>query len=437
MRVAYVSKALTVAAYRDKLRALSAHVEVRALVPARWDATEREGGERDPGGAPWSAACEPGAPAGSAGRASVPARIDRLPVLFAGHNHFHVYRGARRWLEAMRPDLLHVDEEPYSAVTFQLVRLARRLGVPALFFAWQNLDKRLPPPFGAMRARVFRGVAGAIAGTEAAAAVLRRAGYAGPLAVVPQFGVDAARFAPDARARAAARRRLGIGDAAFVVGYGGRLVPEKGVDVLLAAAAQLPGAHVAILGDGRERRRLEELARRGGIAERVHFVGHVPSLEMPGWLPALDALALPSRRSPGWVEQFGRILVEAMACGVPVVGAATGEIPNVIGDAGAVVPEGDANALAAALRALGDDPGRRTELGRRARRRVLERYTNERVAADTAAFYHAILERHARGAPTAEHAASAAAATTGAPAAGAGAAGIDAAGAAVPAEARP
>jgi glycosyltransferase involved in cell wall biosynthesis len=110
-----------------------------------------------------------------------------------------------------------------------------------------------------------------------------------------------------------------------------------------------------------------------------------------------DALALPSLTRPNWKEQFGRILVEAMASGVPCAGSDSGEIPHVLGDAGLVVPEGDAGALAAALSRLADDPGLRRALAARGRARVLARYTHARIAEKTCAVYRAL----APGCPTA------------------------------------
>src|SRR5690606_9394088 len=170
MRVLYVSKALVVAAYRDKLRALAAHVDVTALVPKRWGAQAPEQdagagrGAAHGGGGIAAAHASPGRANGAAafaeraGAASAPPVITR-PALLHGHNHFHLYRGAGAVLDAVRPDLVHIDEEPYSIVTLQLAELCRARGIPSLFFAWQNLAKRLPPPFGALRARVFRLVA--------------------------------------------------------------------------------------------------------------------------------------------------------------------------------------------------------------------------------------------------------------------------------------
>lgn len=367
MKVLYVSKALVVAAYRDKLRALGAHVEVTALVPARWGGRGPEGGLEGE------------------------VRLQVRRALLHGWNHVHFYPAARQVLDAVRPDLVHIDEEPYSLVTFQFVRLCARRRLPCLFFAWQNLDKGLPPPFGALRAYVFRNVWGGIAGTERAAAVLRRAGFRRSLVVIPQFGVDPERFHPDGAVRRRVRERLAAGPDDFVVGFGGRLSPEKGVHVLLEGVASLPAARLVVLGDGPQRGGLEARARRLGLGERVRFVGYVPSLEMPEWLPAFDVLVLPSLSRPGWVEQFGRILVEAMACGVAVVGSACGEIPRVMGDAGIVVPEGDASALARALRGLAERPEERAMRGRAGRERVLAHYAHERIARATVKFYEALV----------------------------------------------
>jgi glycosyltransferase involved in cell wall biosynthesis len=100
---------------------------------------------------------------------------------------------------------------------------------------------------------------------------------------------------------------------------------------------------------------------------------------------------LPSRTRPNWKEQFGRALVEAMACEVPVVGSDSGEIPNVIGDAGLVFPEGDVAALAGHLRRLQDSQDMRRDLGRRGRARVLDRFTQARVAEQTYQLYRQIL----------------------------------------------
>lgn len=364
MRVLYVSKALHVAAYRAKVRDLADHVDVHAVMPERWGAAPREPGDED--------------------------RVERVPAVLHGHNHLHLYRAPGRPVDAFRPDLVHIDEEPYSAVTAQYIRTCARRAVPCVFFAWQNIDKRLPVPFGALRRYVFQHARGAIAGTEEAADVLRSRGWRGPAAVIPQFGVDARRFRPDERAARTLRGVMGAQDGETVVGFAGRLVEEKGVADLFEAVAQVEGVRLAIAGDGPQREALRERARRDDLAGRVHFLGAVPSTRMAACLCGFDVLALPSRTTPSWKEQFGRVLVEAMACGVAVVGSDSGEIPRVTGAAGVIVPEGNVESLRDALRALHERPDWRAGLGERGRQRVLDGFTSERIAERTAAFYHEV-----------------------------------------------
>ena len=157
---------------------------------------------------------------------------------------------------------------------------------------------------------------------------------------------------------------------------------------LLEAVARLPGVwRLAIVGAGPERDRLEVLARRLGMADRVFFEGIVPSLRMPAFYRELDALVVPSRSQPNWVEQFGRVLIEAMACGVPVIGSDCGEIPNVVDDAGLIFPEGDAGALREHLMHLMRTPDSWADLAQRGRERVLAHFTQAQIAAQTVAVY--------------------------------------------------
>lgn len=367
MRVLYVSKASRVAAHRDKVAALARRVELTLVLPERWGT-------------------QPDEPP----LAGDPPTVT-LPALFHGHNHFHLYRGLGPVLDATRPDLVHADEEPYSAVTGQIAALCAGRRTPFVFFAWQNIPKRLPPPFGALRQGVFARAAGGIGGTDAAASVLRGWGFRGPLAVIPQMGVDPERFRPDPEARARVRARMGIDPETPVVGFMGRLVPEKGVALLVEAVAGIPGAHLLVVGGGPEEAPLRARASALGAAARTHFAGSVPSAAAPEWLAALDVLALPSLTTPGWAEQFGRVLVEAMACAVPVVGSDSGEIPEVIGDGGLVVPEGSADALRAALAGLLGDAAERRRLGAAGRARVLARYTQDAVVDATLSFYREVV----------------------------------------------
>jgi glycosyltransferase involved in cell wall biosynthesis len=204
--------------------------------------------------------------------------------------------------------------------------------------------------------------------------------------MIPQFGVDPSVFTP----KPLERRTEGV----FIIGYAGRLVSEKGIDLLLHAAARLPGAwRVHIAGDGPAHTALADLAAQLGLADRVVFEGQLPSAQMVSFYHRLDALVLPSRTRPNWKEQFGRLLIEAMACRVPVVGACSGAIPGVIGEGGLIFPEDDVAALHDHLLALMEDEALRQQLGEAGRARVIEHFTQARVAAQTVDVYRAMVEQ--------------------------------------------
>ncbi len=365
MRILMISKACLVGTYQKKLEEIARlpSIELTVVVPPSWkDAQGELELER----------------AHTAGY-----RLLVDPIRFNGQYHLHYYPRLKQRIAETRPDIVHIDEEPYNLATWHAWRLAKRAGVRTLFFSWQNLARRYPIPFSAMERAILRGVDYAIVGSQGAAEVWRSKGYTGRLAVIPQFGVDPDLFVPPAR------RDPGRG---FVIGYAGRLVPEKGVDLLIRAAADLPGPwHLAIAGDGPEREALAVLAKQLGIRERVFFDGQIPSGRMPAFLQQLDTLVLASRTRPNWKEQFGRILVEAMACGTVVVGARSGEIAHVIGDAGLTFAEGSVPELHDHLLHLAQDLDLRTDFSRRGRQRVLDQFTQAQVAAQTVQIYREMM----------------------------------------------
>ncbi len=364
MRVLMVSKACVVGAYQTKLEALAGMpgVELFVIVPPYWKGPEG------------TTVLEQRHTAGY--------QLIISPMRWNGHFHIHYYPELPRWVRQLRPDILHMDEEPYNLATYLGLRAGRAAGARTLFFTWQNLLRVYPPPFRWFEQANFRTADYAIAGNADAADVLRRKGYAGPLAIIPQFGVDAVQFRPPAREGRGQPLR---------VGYAGRLVSEKGVHVLLEALAGLSFPwQASIVGEGPERPALEALARRLGIAERVEFVGRLRSTDMPAWYAGIDVLVLPSLRRPNWMEQFGRVLIEAMAMEAVVIGSDCGEIPRVIGEAGLIFPEGDARALREHLGRLAAHPEERRRLGRAGRQRVLAHFTQERVAAQTYEVYQAM-----------------------------------------------
>jgi glycosyltransferase involved in cell wall biosynthesis len=209
--------------------------------------------------------------------------------------------------------------------------------------------------------------------------------------IVQPVGVDRRVFRPTDRDEAFLHK-WAVPEGWTTVLYCGRLIREKGVLDLARAMVRLPRTVLILAGDGPERRRLEAAAVALGVHSQLRFVGGVAYGEMPGLYSAADVLCLPSVSTPYWQEQFGMVLVEALACGVPVVTTATGSIPEVVGDAAVLVPAYAPDELAGALaRLLGDRP-RRTELVESGLQRVAERYDAAKVAASIGEVYERLLE---------------------------------------------
>jgi glycosyltransferase involved in cell wall biosynthesis len=308
------------------------------------------------------------------------------PMAFNGNYHLHAYPKLGQIMRKVQPEIVHIDEEPYNFATFQAMRLARQHKARALFFTWQNLPRDYPPPFRQMELYNYKHASAALAGNREAVEVLRRKGYKKSVHVIPQFGFDTEIYK-----RSTPRLPRAPG-APFTLGFGGRLVETKGLLTTVQALTSLPDYCQAVfVGDGPMKSVLEEEAARMGVSERVHIRPGVPTYEVPGVLETFDVHVLPSRTFPNWKEQFGRTLAEAMACETPVIGSDSGEIPHVIGDAGLVFPEGNAQELAARVRQLLDDPDLYARLAARGRQRVLENYTQERIAQQTFAVYQEML----------------------------------------------
>ena len=291
------------------------------------------------------------------------------------------------------PDIIHAEEEPDSLAALQ-VAIARRLEAPRarlILNSWQNVNRRKRPAVSLVLGATLAASDAVICGSQGAVTVLREMGYRKPAPVIPALALDAGFFR---------RRHVARVAPDFTVGCIARLVPEKGVDTAVRALAALGApATLAVVGVGPARPALEELARTLGVGASVRFLGPRDPDGVAGFLSAIDVLVVPSRSSPVWKEQFGRVIVEAMGCGTPVVGSASGAIPEVMGNAGLLFPEDDAPALAERLRELRESPARRDELSRLGREWALSAHSPAQRAAQTIEFYHRLLGRTASAAP--------------------------------------
>ncbi|HSU65673.1 MAG TPA: glycosyltransferase, partial [Tepidisphaeraceae bacterium] len=276
-----------------------------------------------------------------------------------------------------KPDAIYVNHEPYALATAQVYFANRRtLRRPIGFYSCQNIVKRYPPPFCWMESMVFRQSSFAFPVSDKVKDVLRHKGYAGPAPVLP-LGLDPTVYCP--RDQIALREKLRGGDHQVLFGYVGRIVAEKGLLTLVRALAlirDLPW-RLVVVGTGPLEAELDTLAASLGLADRVKRVGFIPHEQTPDYLSALDVLVVPSETQPNWKEQFGRVVIEAMACGTPVVGSDSGEIPKLIADTGGglVFKERDPEDLARQLSLLARDPALRARLAGSGRAAVEQRYT--------------------------------------------------------------
>lgn len=244
------------------------------------------------------------------------------PVLSPGHVSLHCYKQLPlKELRAFAPEVILSTQEPWSLSGLQAMYLSATLNAPFVFQTNQNIHKRLPPPFSWIESESYRRAAMGIGYSEEARQVLIRKGFQKRSAVVP-YATDTRLFYR--REVGELRRRLGL-EHAVVVGYLGRLVPEKGLDTLVTAMAELyrrgplPMRVMAlIVGSGSGEDALKEQVDSVGLSDRFVFTGSVSHSEAPEYMSCLDMFVLPSRTTPSWKEQFGRVIIEALSCGVPV-----------------------------------------------------------------------------------------------------------------------
>jgi glycosyltransferase involved in cell wall biosynthesis len=298
-------------------------------------------------------------------------------TLFRTRTHRLIYRSLSQHLREFQPDILYMNAEPENFQTLQAALLIGRAKTKFVFSSWRNIDHAAvgyPYKFSflhkSIEAFVLKRAAHGIVFNPTAASLFKQNGFDRVTFIPPAVNLDL--FQPSSA--------TGKQDA-FVVGYVGRLVEQKGVDLLLRAIGLLKEqTRVIVVGEGPEKDDLQRLAAQLGISACVEFRLPTSHGEMVNVLREMDALVLPSRTTPMWREQFGRVLIEAMACGVPVVGSSSGEIPFVIGDAGLVFQEGEANELADCIKRIASDEGLQADLRARGRRRVAELFSLDVVA---------------------------------------------------------
>jgi glycosyltransferase involved in cell wall biosynthesis len=324
MRVVRVYHAGRTPAARARDRALAAAgAEVTLVVPSAWPDAEDTVPTHDGG-----------------------VRVVELEIRRPGDINRHSYRDIERAadiLGSVGPDILDIHEEPFSLAARQWLAAAPA-ALPVALYTAQNIDKRFPPPFARYERQALRRADGMYPCSRQAASVARGKGFAGVIEVLP-LGYDAVTY------RAGAQQA----DGDLVLVIAGRLVPEKGVVDAVRILARLRvdrEARLVIAGDGPARSDARRLSEHLHVREHVDFCSWQGERELAELYRAAHVVIVPSHATPTWTEQFGRVIVEAQACGAVVAAYATGAIPEVTGGAAILSGDGDADALADGIASL-------------------------------------------------------------------------------------
>jgi glycosyltransferase involved in cell wall biosynthesis len=315
-----------------------------------------------------------------------------IDLRFGSHPHFRMYGNKLRSLLKQQWDIVHGWEEPYVIGSAQIVHRVQD-GVRFVPATFQNISKRYPPPIDQVERYVMNRADAWIAfGQTVYDTLCNRAGYSDKPSRVLSPGVDTERFRPDPIARANMRQTLGWRSHEPVVGFVGRFVEEKGIETVLRAFNDSKQRwNVLFVGGGSLLSRIESL--RLQYPSRVRLARDIGHSDMPSYLRAMDLLCAPSRTTGQWKEQFGRMLIEAMACGVPVIASDSGEIPYVVQDAGVLISEDDLVRWTERIDGLVADSPMRADLTARGLARARSEFSWPVVARRHLNFFEEVLAR--------------------------------------------
>jgi glycosyltransferase involved in cell wall biosynthesis len=318
--------------------------------------------------------------------------VEPVPVYFSEKIHVMFYGWRLHEILKQDWDLVHCWEEPYIFAGSQIAWWASN-EAKLVYFTAQSYFKDYPLPFNWIERYSMNKAAGWLScGQISFDALSSRKGYLLPQKIIPH-GVDINHFYPSSESRQTIRRSLEwSGSEVPIIGYLGRLVPEKGLDLLMRVLDQLKTPWRALfVGTGSMESTLKVWAKR--YPDQVRICTEVRHNDVPQYLNAMDMLVAPSQTMPNWREQFGRMLIEAFACGIPVIGSDSGEIPYVLENAGMVVGEKDESGWVAAISDLLENLSRRQALGQAGLEKAHALYSWSSVAQQHLDFFDELLEK--------------------------------------------
>lgn len=387
MRILISWHAAVEASYRKLFSELASQgAEIKVITPSRWT----EGGRL--------VDCQP------AGSDTYDISVfntvftDRIRAFFYPH-----VRRLYKEIADFNPDIIHIMEEPFSFAAAQFMLLAKRAAPKSkiALFSFENIDFPQRFPYSRVQSFNLNNSDAIVVVPEEGIRLWKKRGFQNNVFHIP-IGIDTDLFhrmpadrMPESLKGAGIER-----DDTFKIGYVGRVVKEKGIDTLIKAAVRLRAkgkrCSLYIVGSGNCKGMLARKIEETGITGQVKFISALKQEELPVFYSLIDAIALPSVTTPGWKEQFGRVLAEAMACETPVIGSSSGEIPNVIGNVGLVFPEGDAEALSVCIERLMDNETLRSELTLKGKERAISHYSWKAIAKKYMTMYEGLIREPQR-----------------------------------------
>lgn len=307
-------------------------------------------------------------------------------VFMLKNRMFHFYYDVKKFFKEINPDIVHIEEIPFNIVCWQFIRQAKKMQKKVLFFTWENIRRKLNPLYVYFYKYSIKNSDCAIAGNEEGKEILKELGFNKEIYVMPQYGINMEDFKPKENLLPENGKRYKL---AFV----GRVVPEKGIEILLKAIKDIKNVELVIAGKGSYdyENKIKKQIIENNLGDRVEFKGYISWKEIPDFLNGVHIVVLPSITTEIWKEQFGRILIEAFAAKVAVIGSSSGEIPNVINDAGLIFKEGDSEDLKNKILMLLNDKKLFWENIEKGYKRVKENYTNEILAENIFKIYKKLL----------------------------------------------
>jgi glycosyltransferase involved in cell wall biosynthesis len=320
-------------------------------------------------------------------------QIHVLKPILNGHGMAFLYKSLFLNLITDTPDIIHINQEPCSLSAFQIILLKKiyNLKSKIILFTWENINRTYPFPFNFIYKFNINNVHGILCGNAEAEKVVREKGFSGITQITPEIGIEEKVYKKVESDKL--KKQLSIKKNTVIIGYIGRIIKAKGLVCLFKALSEIKGEDwkLVLVGKGKDKQLLIKLAENLEIINHIYFIGAISHENVPNYLSLMDMLVLPSLTTDKWKEQLGHVIIEAMACEVPVIGSDSGAIPEVISKAGLIARENDHLDWAKKIKLLVKSPSRRRALAKKGKKRILTTYTNKIIAEKIREFYYKVM----------------------------------------------